>query len=134
MSSTSALEELIRLLVLLASLLFAGAESQSMGDGPQMQRRPITIERVMPMTSRSLPAQVNLRVQGTIGDGCNFPVKVEQVRDGNTVTVTVYREIQPDVACTMMTQPYEDTIQLNGTFDRGSYRIIVNGQVVSVEI
>lgn len=134
MSGTSALEELIRLLILVVGLLFAGAESQPIGDGPQMQRQPIMIEEVMPMTTRSLPAQINLRVSGTIGDGCDFPVQVEQTRDGDTVSVTLYREMPADVACTMMVQSYEDSIQLDDTFDSGSYTITVNGVSVTVDI
>lgn len=78
--------------------------------------------------------QISLEVQGEHPDGCDFPVQVEQSRDGNRVQVQVYREIPADVFCPMILQPYKDTVPINGTFAAGEYTIQVNSHSQTVEI
>jgi hypothetical protein len=73
-------------------------------------------------------------VSGYQPDGCDLPVIVEQRRDGNTVYVDIYRELPPDVFCTMQLVPYNDTIKLDGDFESGSYQINVNGVIVEVQL
>jgi hypothetical protein len=82
----------------------------------------------------SNPPQISLNVRGYQPDGCTFPVVVAQTREGSTVRVSIYREMPTDIMCTMMLQPYNDTIVLDGTFEAGSYTIDVNGFVVTVTI
>lgn len=92
------------------------------------------IENVDAMILESLPAQVTLHVRGAQPDGCAFPVIVEQAREGNKVTVKIYRELPPDLLCTMVLLPYDENIQLDGTFDSGTYQIDVNGTVIEITI
>lgn len=89
-----------------------------------------TIYDVEVLVMESFPMQVQLVVTGEHGDGCDLPVIVEQAREGNTVTVSIYREIPADTFCPMMLQPYEDNIMLEGTFEPGDYVFVVNEFVV----
>src|SRR5690606_979324 len=93
-------------------------------------RSPTTITNVDVIVMESFPMQVSLHITGEQPDGCDFPVIVEQVREGNTVTVSVYREVPLTVMCPMMLVPYDDTIRLDGTFEPGDYVFQVNDFVV----
>lgn len=91
---------------------------------------PTNITNVDVIVMESFPMQVSLHITGEQPDGCDFPVIVEQVRAGNTVTVSVYREVPLTVMCPMMLVPYDDTIRLDGTFEPGDYVFQVNDFVV----
>ena len=78
--------------------------------------------------------QISLEVAGEHPDGCDYPVLVDQSRDGNSVQVEVYREVPADVFCPMILQPYKGTVQIDGTFAAGEYSIQVNSHSQTVEI
>ena len=82
-----------------------------------------------------LSVDVNIsEVYGEHPDGCDYPVHVDQSRDGNTVSIEVYRNVPADVFCPMILKPYQDTIVLDGSFTKGAYTIKVNSHSQSVEI
>jgi hypothetical protein len=89
-----------------------------------------TLFAVDVLVMESFPMQVQLQVQGEHGDGCELPVIVEQSREGNTVTVSIYRVLPADTFCPMMLQPYEASLMLDGTFEPGDYVFVVNNLVV----
>lgn len=89
-------------------------------------QQPILIDSVDFEILESFPMQVILQVEGTIQDGCNFPVIAEQTRTDNTLTVNIYREMPLDVMCPMMIQSYSDSIPLGGDFVFETYTINVN--------
>src|SRR5690606_18447263 len=93
-------------------------------------RSPASITNVEVSAMASFSLQMSLRITVEQPDGCDFPVIVEQVREGNTVTVSVYREVPLTVMCPMMLVPYDDTIRLDGTFEPGDYVFQVNDFVV----
>jgi inhibitor of cysteine peptidase len=103
------------------------------GDGNFMQVDTV-IESVDVVILESFPMQLHLTVKGYQPDGCDFPVFVEQQRDGNAVTVHVYREVPADVMCPMMLVSYEDTIVLDGSFESGTAHIKVNEFIVDVDL
>lgn len=78
----------------------------------------------------SFPMQVQLQVSGEHPDGCQLPVVVEQRRDGDRITVEIYRELPAEVMCPMMLQPYADSIMLEGNFMPGDYVFKVNDYVI----
>ncbi|MYD09631.1 MAG: hypothetical protein F4X02_06270 [Chloroflexi bacterium] len=78
--------------------------------------------------------RVSLAVAGEHPDGCDYPVRVAQSRDGNRVQVEVYREIPADVFCPMILQPYNGVIEIEGAFAAGDYAIQVNSHSQTVNI
>ena len=78
--------------------------------------------------------RISLAIEGEHPDGCDYPVQVDQRRDGNIVRVEIYREVPADVFCPMILQPYQGTIQLDGSFAAGSYTINVNSHSQTLEI
>ena len=93
-----------------------------------------SIESVDALLMESAPVQIMLKVKGYQTDGCDMPVQTQQSREGNTVTVQIFRNLPPDMACTMMYTRYESTVKLDGGFEPGTYAIDVNGMVITVKI
>ena len=92
------------------------------------------IDSVDALLMESFPVQIMLQVKGYQTDGCDVPVQTQQSREGNVVTVQIFRELPPDAVCTMIIKDYEANIKLDGGFEPGTYRIDVNGTVITVEI
>lgn len=93
------------------------------------------IDEVQPLIMESYPPQIAVRVIGYQPDGCDFPVHVDQIRDGNTIYVEIYRIVPQDVMCTMIVKRYDETIHLSGAFSAGqNYTIFVNGVKVEVRL
>lgn len=84
----------------------------------------VLIDDVTLTTDMSGPV---LTLNGTIPDGCNFPINMAISEGGDTITVDVYRTGPVDAACPEVATAYSDTIQLSH-LDPGTYTIIVNGQ------
>ena len=78
--------------------------------------------------------RISLEVEGEHPDGCEYPVIVDQSRRGNTVNVSVYREVPADVVCPMILKPYRDTIRLESDFAPGEYTINVNTHSQAISI
>jgi hypothetical protein len=95
---------------------------------------PHVIESVEAFILESMPPQISLGVIGYQPDGCNFPVQVAQSRQGNSITVNIYREVPPGMMCTMQVIAYQNTILLEGTFDPGTYTITVNGITITATV
>lgn len=131
---------LIRLLVALFMGGFTAATvttAPSDGGRDEMAetvRSYTNIESVDVLVMESSPVQISLAVIGAQPDGCDFPVIVEQFRDGNTITVEIYRNVPINVMCTMMLIPYRETIILEGGFEPGSYTFRINDYVVERDI
>jgi hypothetical protein len=93
------------------------------------------IEKVEPLVEEvSNTYQLTLHVTGYQPDGCTFPVQVEQTRDGNTITVKIYRVLPPDIFCTMQLVIYDENIPLDGSFGSGDYTFDVNGTILNVSL
>lgn len=139
---------LIELLIFLLVALFVGVEGDTgqpavdptliptpteEADRSNTMDVPIFIDEVTVNLLESDPVQVQLEVFGTLQDGCDFPVLEAVAQDGNTFTVTVYREVATDVMCPMNIVPYEGTIDL-GTVEPGSYTVNINDVIVSFDV
>jgi inhibitor of cysteine peptidase len=112
----------------------AGRPDLGQGGGGNLMQVDTVIESVDVLILESFPMQLNLVVKGYQPDGCDLPVIVEQSREENVVTVHIYRELEPDVMCTMMIVPYEETIQIEGGFEGGTVEIHVNEFTTSVDL
>jgi inhibitor of cysteine peptidase len=137
-------EIIIRILILLFTLLFGVQqdvgtpppliEGTSPASGEETIRSFTVIESVDALLLESFPVQINLQVNGYQPDGCDFPVQVEQRREGNEVFVDIYRDVPLAVMCPAMLVGYEETIHLDGGFESGTYTIHVNDQTIEVTI
>ena len=106
-------------------------ESQTMSDSIRV---PTDIQRVTANVSESFPMRIHLDVVGEHPDGCDYPVMIEQSRQGSVITIEVYREVPADVICPMILQPYQSQIQLDGQFESGRYIIRVNKASQTIDI
>ncbi len=84
--------------------------------------------------SETDPPRISLDVYGEHPDGCEYPVRVEQSRDGSTVSIEVFRNVPADVFCPMILKPYQGAILLEGSFESGAYTIKVNSHTQSVNL
>lgn len=106
-------------------------ETQTMSDTSKVMTN---INSVTVNVMESSPMQMSIDVNGEHPDGCDYPVMIDQEKEGNDITVTIYRQVPLDVMCPMMLNPYEATIQIDGEFESGTYEITVNGVTQSVDI
>lgn len=84
--------------------------------------------------SETDPPRISLDVYGEHPDGCDYPVRVDQSRDGSTVSIEVFRNVPADVFCPMILKPYQDTIVLDGSFATGAYTIKVNSHTQTINV
>ncbi len=94
---------------------------------PTPRNIPIQVDNVEVLIMESFPVRVSVRVQGALGDGCMSAGPVTQVRNGDTVEVTVMGTHSGAEVCTMIMQMYDQTIALEGDFPPGEYIVRVNG-------
>ena len=118
-------------LIKINNVIYDELESQTMS---QIDKVLTNIFSVTINVSDSDQRQVSLDVAGEHPDGCDYPTLVGQTRQGNNITVEVYREIPADVFCPMILRPYQGTIQLDGDFSSGTYTINVNSHSQTLEI
>ncbi len=131
------MEGLIGVLVALLLMFFGVSEQSALPPEPQPQEIShslVVIDEVRVMILKSYPAQIVLQIDGHLPDGCDFPVQVTQRRDGNSVTLDLYREVPLGVMCPMIYREYHESIRLDGTFESGSYTIRVNDYEVQVTV
>jgi predicted dinucleotide-binding enzyme len=107
-------------LTLLSTVLALGAGASGSAEGR------LAIRRIEVRVVRSTPPQVFVRVHAVVLDGCTHLDAVTQHRDANVVTVTIPTHTTGEV-CTMTAQLVDQTIRLDGQFNRGSYTVNVNG-------
>jgi hypothetical protein len=98
------------------------------------ERSYAVIQNVDVIVRETYPARVGLRITGYYPDGCVAPTQIDQRRAGNWVYVEVYRLIDPGVRCRVTRTPLDETIRLDGTFERGTYIIQVNDHVQETAI
>ncbi len=86
----------------------------------------VVVEAVEVQVLESEPPQLQLTISGYLPDGCEVPIDSHQTREGQTVRVTLKRELPPDTVCTAVIRPYEQELLLEGNFEPGVYQIQVN--------
>lgn len=96
---------------------------------PGMMHVDHVVQDVQIVTTRSIPAQVNVSVSGYVPDGCVSPRRIDLARVGNTFTIHIYRELPADTGCGDIVIDFNETIVLAErlTIGDGPYTIIVNG-------
>ena len=84
----------------------------------------------------SMPVQVNAIIRGQLPDaGCTTIASVDQVRDGNTITITLVTTTDPLALCAQALTPFERVVPLEvRDLPAGQYTVNVNGLVQSFEL
>lgn len=77
----------------------------------------------------SFPLQVHVAVQGNLPDaGCTTIARVEQVREGNTFTLTLVTTTDPLALCAQALTPFEEVVPLDVQgLPAGTYTVNVHG-------
>lgn len=96
---------------------------------PVDQAKKAEVHSVEIQTLESYPLQVNAIARGFLPDsGCTSIVSVNQVREGNTFTVTLMTAVNPAATCLATLTPFEQVISLNvNNLVPGTYIVHVNG-------
>jgi hypothetical protein len=76
------------------------------------------------------PATVTVTVIGYYEDACDFPIIVSQTQNGRTITVTLSREIPPNVRCAAGPTPFSFEFALYRLME-GTYTLDVNGVIAT---
>ncbi len=125
-------EDLIRLLLMLLSLLFAG-ESQHVDAPPprsDQQPQPMVVENVQ---VQAMGGQTQLVVSGHWPDGCQAPALVDFRRDGDRIDVRIYRFISPMADCPAVIAPETQIVNL-GVLTAGAYTVRANDFTTAISI
>ena len=109
-------------------ILISELETQNVSDIDKVMTNIFLVEVTV------APDGIRLAIEGEHPDGCDYPVQVDQSRDGNSVKVEIYREVPADVFCPMILKPYQGTVRLAGNFAAGEYNIQVNSHSQTVNI
>ena len=109
-------------------ILFSELETQNVSETDKVMTNIFRVDATV------TGGQLSLAVEGEHPDGCDYPVLVDQSRDGNHVQVEVYREVPADVFCPMILQPYQGTVEIAGNFAAGEYTVQVNSHSQTVKI
>jgi archaellum component FlaG (FlaF/FlaG flagellin family) len=123
--------------MMLPWVLMAGAAAAGCYDGNGGPTAPsprtaapaagtLPVEDVTVLIAESYPAQVVLRVRGTLADLCTEVDQITQKRDGATVSVTITVKRTGDV-CAQQIRSTDLNVKLDGGFTSGQYVVTVNG-------
>ncbi len=131
-------------LTLLAVLITACVPTTVVATPPPI----ITEEPIIPVTGVAIvqsvevqmlginPIQVTAVVRGQLPDaGCTSIATANQVREGNTFTVTLMTAVNPAATCLATLTPFEQVISLNvSNLVPGTYIVHVNGVEASFSL
>ena len=87
---------------------------------------PLHVDDAIVMVATSNPAQVTVQVKGSLPDPCSSVGKVTQRREANKVIVSIPVRRGTGV-CAQMIQSTSVEVRLDGSFESGSYVVVVNG-------
>ncbi len=130
-------------LVTLISVLAAVCAPATATPTPIMTEIPVTggeedegepgsvavVESIEILILESFPLQVNAVIRGTLPDaGCTTVASVEQVREGNTFTLTLVTTTDPLALCAQALTPFEEVVPLDvQDLPAGEYLVVANG-------
>lgn len=83
----------------------------------------------------SNPPQVEVIVTGYLSDGCQLPTVIEQSMTDTRITLQLFRELLPSMACPAVIVDFTEVVRLDGPFVPGTtYTLDVNGQTVAFSL
>ena len=72
------------------------------------------------------PLTVEVTIGGTVSDGCVGYIGIIEEQNGNTITLSVGRNVPSDVICTQAITEFEQTYTLQSSLVPGTYTLIIN--------
>ena len=87
---------------------------------------PLHVEDAVVLVAQSAPAQVSVQIKGSLPDPCSGVGTIAQRREGNKIIVAVPVR-RGNTICAQVIQPTTVTVRLEGTFEPGSYTVVING-------
>lgn len=76
----------------------------------------------------SYPPQISLNLKGELPTPCHqLRAEISEPTADNKINIDVYSVVNPDMMCTQVTKPFEESVDL-GTFASGHYSVFVNGE------
>lgn len=95
---------------------------------PAQTTRKAAVNNIEISILESMPVQVRVIARGDLPDGCSTISRVDQQLNGNTFSVSIFTERQPDALCTEALVPFEEVIPLDvENLPAGRYMVDVNG-------
>ena len=87
----------------------------------------LPVENISVRILEIYPVQIDLVVEGILTDSCTTIYQTTQRREGDTVHVHITTKRPKDLACAAVISPIEVSVRLEGIFEPGKYKLIVNG-------
>ena len=92
-------------------------------------RGNVFIHQMELIIRESYPPQISLNLAGDLPTPCHqLRVDVADPTSENKVNIEAYTLVNPDMMCTQVIKPFEESIDL-GTFPSGHYSVYVNGEL-----
>lgn len=93
-------------------------------------RGEVFVQEAGLLIRESFPPQISLTLSGELPTPCNrLRVEVGAPDANKQIHVTVYSVVNPDLMCTQVIMPFEESVDL-GTFPSGHYSVFVNDELV----
>lgn len=95
-----------------------------------LTRGDVFIQESDLLIRESFPPQISLVFRGGLPTPCHeLRAVVNSPNEENKIIVDVYSVVDPDMICTQVLQPFEESIDL-GIFPSGHYIVWINGDMV----
>jgi hypothetical protein len=95
----------------------------------QLARGDVFIHEKSLVIRESYPPQISLSLKGDLPTPCHqLRAEIEPPDAENKIQVQVYSVVDPNMACTQVLEPFEESIDL-GTFPPEHYAVWVNGEL-----
>lgn len=88
--------------------------------------QPVPVSDVEAQAIGPAPATIDLTISGFFPDGCGGRLSAEQQVDNYDISVLLQRQMRSGRACIQVVEPYSYEMTLDGTFEAGTYQIMVN--------
>jgi hypothetical protein len=106
-------------------------DTTTTGDGRQALD-PAYVETVALLFLESYPVQVRAVVTGNLPTPCHT-LRWDLAEDGDTIVLELSASYDPTETCAQVLEPFEVTVDV-GSFETGSYTLMVNGEAHPFDI
>src|SRR4029078_11477868 len=94
---------------------------------PVQESDQALVEELTVQVTGSAPVQINAVLRGFLRDGCTVIDSYDQVREGQTIRLSLTTSRPTDAMCTMALVPFEQIIPLNVVgLPAGEYDVRIN--------